>query len=191
MKLLWGMSASFCNVQHVLKQIEVMKNHEMQFVCSHTLFYENSRFQSSDYIKEKLSLCSKYPLLENIHETELLSMDTSFDAMILAPCTANTLAKLVNGIYDNGLLVSCKMMLRNQKPIIIGYASNDGMGIGAMNVAKALQMQGLYLVPFGQDDWKRKENSIVCDWALVEQTVEKALVGKQLQPVLLRNQDLL
>ena len=185
MKVLVGMSASFCNVGNVFQQVEKMK-WDLQFVCSPTLYFEDSRFSSNVDFLEKVRHYTSYEVLHTIQQTELLTFEPSIAGMILAPCTANTLAKLVNGIYDNGLLLACKVMLRNQKPIVIGYASNDGLGIGMQNLAQALQMKHLYFVPFGQDDAIKKPNSIVCNWNLLEQTFIYALENKQLQPILVK-----
>ena len=147
MKVLVGMSASFCNIKPVLEELQKM-NYDFQFVCSPTLYTQDSRFISNSAFLEKVKHNSKHEILHTIHQAELLTFDDDIQGMILAPCTANTLAKLVNGIYDNGLLLACKVMLRNHKPIVIGFASNDGLGIGAMNLAKALQMKNIYFVHF-------------------------------------------
>ena len=185
MKVLVGMSASFCNIKPVLDELLKM-NYDFQFVCSPTLYTQDSRFISNSDFLEKVKLNTKHEILHTIQQTELLTFDDDIQGMILAPCTTNTLAKLVNGIYDNGLLLACKVMLRNHKPIVIGFASNDGLGIGAMNIAKALQMKNIYFVPFGQDDYLHKENSLVCDWSQMNATFLSALEHKQLQPILVK-----
>ena len=185
MRVLVGISASFCNLEAVLKKIKQL-DRDVQFICSPTVYTDSSRFHDNHILLEKLRKYSNFEVLHTIQETEALTFDEDILGMIIAPCTANTLAKLVNGIYDNGLLLACKVMLRNQKPVVIGFASNDGLGVGAMNIAKALQMKNLYFVPFGQDDYKNKENSLVCDWDLLDNTFLSALKGKQIQPILIR-----
>ena len=185
MQLIWGMSASYCNLDAVIDQIASM-NHNIQFVCSETLYAQSSRFYHHLDFINKLTNYSTSKIYHTIQEAEMLTY-TQFDGMILAPCTANTLAKLVNGIYDNGLLMACKVVLRNQKPIVIGYASNDALGIGANNLAKALQFKNIYLVPLGQDNCIGKPNSLVCDWALLEKTFLLALNHQQIQPLLRRD----
>ena len=182
MKIIWGMSASFCNISKVFEQLS-KNNDELYIVCSDTLYFDSSRFYDHDTFLHEVSKYSKYDVMHTIHEVESLT-GTSFDAMVLAPCTANTLAKLVNGIYDNGLLMACKVALRNQKPIIIGFASNDALGISMVNIAKAMNLKHMYFVPFSQDNYIEKENSIVCDWNLIESTIASALVHRQLQPLL-------
>lgn len=185
MKLLWGMSASFCNIRSVFAQLDQCKD-EIYIVCSDTLFQDSSKFYDNKAFIQQVSSYSVCDVMHTIHEVEALT-GSHFDAMVLAPCTANTLAKLVHGIYDNGLLMACKVALRNQIPIIIGYASNDGLGIGMENIARAMVMKHLYFVPFSQDNYLLKENSLVCDWSLIDKTIACALQHKQLQPVIRGN----
>lgn len=47
-----------------------------------------------------------------------------------------------------------------------------------------LNMKNVYFVPFGQDNYKSKPNSLVAKMELLPETIEYALNGKQLQPVL-------
>lgn len=41
-------------------------------------------------------------------------------------------------------------------------------------------------MPFGQDDPEKKPCSLMADFSLIGDTVQAALEGRQLQPVLLR-----
>ena len=182
MKILWGMSASYCNLDVVLEQLQ-LDLHEYTFVCSDTLYEQSSRFYSSEEFLEILSKYTESHVLHTIGEVEKLT-GYPFDVMVLAPCTANTLAKLVHGIYDNGLLMACKVALRNQIPIVVGFASNDALGIGMVNLGMGMRMKYLYFVPLVQDNYVDKPNSMVCDWELLSSTIDFALLHKQLQPVL-------
>ena len=46
-------------------------------------------------------------------------------------------------------------------------------------------MKNIYFVPFGQDDFKKKPNSMVADVGKIKETVMMALDGIQLQPVII------
>lgn len=191
MKILWGISGSFCSMNAMLVEIKRMaqKKYEMDFVLSDHAYTLDTRFQTSQQLKNDLCVYTKRDLMHTLPAVEKISLQNDYDVMVLCPCTANSLAKLVHGIYDNALLLACKTMLRNQKPVVIGYASNDGLGIGAMNLAMALQNKHLYFIPFCQDDVIRKPNSLVSRWDLLEKTMERALMEEQLQPLLARNED--
>ena len=51
------------------------------------------------------------------------------------------------------------------------------------NIGTLMNTKNIYFVPFGQDDPVRKPNSLVAHTELLIPTIELALEGKQLQPV--------
>ena len=105
---------------------------------------------------------------------------------MIAPCTGNTLGKLAAGITDTSVTMAAKSHLRNEKPVVIAMASNDGLSGAARNIGELLGRKHYYFVPFGQDDPERKPRSLMADFSRIGETVDAALQGRQLQPVLLR-----
>ncbi|MBR5278328.1 MAG: dipicolinate synthase subunit B, partial [Clostridia bacterium] len=91
-----------------------------------------------------------------------------------------------NGITDNTVTMCVKAQLRNLKPVIIALATNDGLGANLKNIAAALEKKNIYFVPFGQDAPLDKPTSLICDFSLLELTLDSALKGKQIQPLLLQ-----
>ena len=108
-----------------------------------------------------------------------------FDIMIIAPCTGNTIAKLSNGIVDTPVLMAAKAHLRNNRPLVLSVSSNDALGINFQNIGKLMNMKNIYFVPFGQDDYVGKPNSLIGDINKIKDTLEYALDGKQIQPVII------
>ena len=53
------------------------------------------------------------------------------------------------------------------------------------NIGMLMNMKNIYFVPFGQDNYKKKTNSMIAHTDLVSDTLEAALKGRQLQPVIL------
>ena len=106
------------------------------------------------------------------------------DAMVIAPCTGNTLAKLSHGITDTAVTMAAKAHLRNGRPVIIALSTNDGLSGSAENIARLLNRKHFYFVPFRQDDPVKKPRSLQADFSLLEETVRAALQGRQLQPIL-------
>lgn len=104
--------------------------------------------------------------------------------LVIAPCTGNTLAKLTNGITDSAVLMAAKAHLRNERPLVISIATNDAMGINFRNIGTLFNTKNIYFVPFGQDDCVKKHNSLVAHVRLIPETIEKAIEGKQIQPVI-------
>ena len=103
--------------------------------------------------------------------------------MIMLPCTGNTAAKLCNGIVDSPVLMAAKAHLRNEKPLVITISTNDGLSMNLKNIGLLMNTKNIYFVPFGQDDHIKKPNSLVAHIDMVIPTIELALEGKQIQPV--------
>ena len=107
------------------------------------------------------------------------------DLIIIAPCTGNTLAKIANGIIDETVVMAAKAHLRNERPLLIAIATNDGLGLNAKNLGILLNTKNVYFVPFGQDNPMEKKNSLVARFDLIKKAAEYALQSKQIQPVLI------
>ena len=104
------------------------------------------------------------------------------DALIIAPCTGNTLAKMANGITDTCVAMAAKATLRNSCPVIIAVSTNDGLSASARNIATLLNRSSVFFVPFGQDDPAGKPDSLVADMSKIPETLSAALEGRRLQP---------
>ena len=108
-----------------------------------------------------------------------------FDLIIVAPCTGNTIAKLANAITDTPVTMAVKAHLRNNKPVVLGIATNDALGGSAKNIGLLHNTKNIYFVPYGQDDPVGKNNSLICDFTKIPQTIEAVLDGRQIQPVII------
>ena len=104
--------------------------------------------------------------------------------MVIAPCTGNSAAKLCNGIIDTPVLMAAKAHMRNGKPLVIAISTNDALGVNFKTIGMLMNMKNIYFVPFGQDNYKGKPNSLVAKMELLPETIEMAMKGKQIQPVL-------
>ena len=109
---------------------------------------------------------------------------TTVEEALIAPCTGNTLAKLSLGITDSSVTMAAKAHLRNGRPLVIAFSTNDGLSGSAENIGRLLNRKNVYFVPFGQDDPEKKPRSLQADFSLLAETVEEALRGRQLQPIL-------
>ena len=108
------------------------------------------------------------------------------DALIIAPCTGNTLGKLANGISDTSVTLATKAHLRNQRPVIIAVSTNDALGTSARNIGTLMNSKNIYFVPMRQDDYINKPNSIVADFDYIPTTLNFVFENKnQIQPILL------
>jgi len=130
------------------------------------------------------AICGRKPLT-SIKEVEPIGPKKLLDALVICPCTGNTLGKLAHGIADTSVTMAVKSHLRNGRPVVLAVSTNDGLGTAAENIGKLLARRDIYFVPFGQDDPEGKPRSLVADFAQVPQTVTAALEGRQIQPLLL------
>lgn len=143
-----------------------------------------TRFGTGDRWLAELERITGRAPWTSIPEVEPAGPRRLFDAVVVAPCTGNTLARLANAITDSPVLMACKAQLRNQRPVVLGITSNDILGLNAHNLARLLNTKHVYFVPFGQDDPWQKPNSCTARWDLLVPAVEAALEGRQLQPLI-------
>ena len=122
--------------------------------------------------------------IRTICAAEPIGPNNFLDIMVIAPCTGNTAAKLCNGITDTPVLMATKAHMRNGKPLVIAISTNDALGASFKNIGMLMNMKNIYFVPFGQDNCKSKPNSMIAKMELLPDTIEAALAGKQIQPIL-------
>ena len=178
----------FCTHAKVLEALEQLtKEYETVIpIVSETAGNTDTRFGTSDALLERLrELTGREPLMD-IPSVEPIGPKGLLDVLVIAPATGNTLAKLAAGITDTAVTMAAKAHLRNGRPVVIAVASNDGLSAGAKNIGELLVRKNYYFVPFGQDSAILKPCSLMADFTLLPQTIDAALRGEQLQPVLLR-----
>ena len=135
---------------------------------------------------ERVASLTGRGIISSIREAEPIGPKALLDVLVIAPCTGNTAAKLAAGITDGAVTMAAKAHLRNGRPVVLALASNDGLSGGAKNIGELLNRKNYFFVPFGQDDPVQKPCSLVADFTQIVPTIEAALRGEQIQPVLLR-----
>lgn len=182
----FAMCGSFCTFDRVLHELESLAhNYEIIPILSETSRWTDNRFgKAGDFAARIRKICGReiicdLPGAEPIGPKELL------DALVIAPCTGNTIAKLANGIADSAVTLACKAHLRNESPVVVAVSTNDGLGGNAENIGKLLARKHFYFVPFGQDDPAQKPRSLVADFAKIGDALGMALDGRQIQPILI------
>ena len=180
-----AMCGSYCTYAEVFFHAEEMSGkYDIVPIMSDTAAETDSRFgTASEHVRRLMSLGGR-KVITTIAEAEPLGPAMPLDALIIAPCTGNTLAKLAHGITDSSVTMAAKAHLRNGRPLIIAFSTNDGLSGSAENIGKLLNRKNIYFVPFRQDDAEKKPRSLQSDFSLMEKTVEAAMRGEQLQPIL-------
>ena len=179
---------SFCTYHQAMTALEKIhaRYGDVTPIVSENSAATDSRFgPAHEYMREMERICGKR-VIDSIPKAEPIGPKHLLDVLVICPCTGNTLAKLANGITDTTVTMAAKAHLRNGGPVVICLATNDGLASSARNLGTLLDKKNVYFVPFGQDDPAEKPTSLVADFSLVNDTVEAALRGEQLQPLLLR-----
>lgn len=182
-----ALCASHCSYDKVLPVVPLLtaRYGGVQPVLSETAANTDTRFGTAAALRETLrGLCGKEPLA-TIAEAEPVGPQKLFDVLVIAPCTGNTLAKLAHGVTDTAVLMAAKGHLRNGRPVVLGLSTNDGLSGSAANIGLLMNRKNVYFVPFRQDDPEGKPSSLVADMTRIPDAVDAALLGRQLQPVLL------
>lgn len=180
-------TGSYCTFDKVFPQIEklITENANVYPIFSERSQTTDTRFGlARDFLLRAEAITGRQPIT-TIAEAEKIAPGKLLDILAIAPCTGNTLAKLALAITDSTVLMAAKAMLRNGKPVIIAVSTNDALSNNLKNIGYLINSKNIYFVPFRQDNYKDKPNSIVADFDLLVPALEEALEGRQLQPVLL------
>ena len=177
---------SYCTYEQVfpaLKAVSEQYETVLPIVSEHSA-ETDTRFGAAEDWMDAMEQTTGHKVLKTIREVEPIGPQKLLDALVIAPCTGNTLAKLAAAIADTSVTMAAKAHLRNGRPVVIAISTNDGLGANAQNIGALLNRKNIYFVPFRQDDPAGKPTSLVAKMELIPQTIDAALKGQQLQPLL-------
>ena len=180
-----ALCGSYCTYEKLFAALPALRErYELIPILSDTAAETDTRFGSAaEHIRRLMELTGR-KVVTTISEAEPLGPKEPLDALLIAPCTGNTMAKLAHGITDSSVTMAAKAHLRNGRPLVIAFSTNDGLSGSAENIGRLLNRKNVYFVPFGQDDPEKKPCSLQADFSRLGDTVEAALQGRQLQPIL-------
>ena len=181
----FALTGSFCTIE---KSIQILKSlidrgYDIIPIMSENVYNTDTRFGACKDIRKKIEELCDYEIIHSIVDAEPLGPKIKLDALLICPCTGNTLAKIANGITDTPVCMASKAHLRNNNPLIITLATNDALSANLRNIATLLSRKNIYFTPMVQDDPKGKPHSLVADFDLVLPTLDFALKGDQYQKI--------
>ena len=181
----FALCGSFCTFDKAFPAMEALAQHHRVIpIFSGAAATVDTRFGlAAEHLRRAEEICGSSPIV-TMAQAEPIGPQKLLDALVIAPCTGNTLAKLAHSIADSPVTMAAKSHLRNGRPILIGVSSNDALGGAAENIGKLLGRKHYYFIPFGQDDPYNKPTSMVANFTQLLPALEAALVGCQLQPLL-------
>lgn len=182
----FALTGSFCTFSKVFPVLEELASkYDIIPIVSEIIPVTDTRFgPAQSHLQRITDICGRAPLTA-IPQVEPFGPKKLLDALVIAPCTGNTLSKLSHGIADTSVSMAAKSHLRNGRPVLVAVSTNDGLAAAAENIGRLLNRKHYYFVPFGQDAPEGKPTSLVADFNQIPAALELALQGKQIQPLLL------
>lgn len=181
-----AVTGSHCTFSRALEAFRPLKrDYTLVPILSGAAARTDTRFFAASAFRAELEAFCGREAVDTIVKAEPLGTAQRLDALLVAPCTGNTLAKLARGVTDTAVTMACKAHLRNGAPLILAISTNDGLSGSAESIAALLQRKNVYFVPFRQDAPHQKPFSLQSDFDLLGETIKTAMEGRQLQPVLL------
>lgn len=186
-KIGFALTGSHCTIPEVLPVIEtlVKEGATVVTIISESVRDTDTRFGTAEEVRKSLVRITGTQPISTIVEAEPIGPGKLLDCLVIAPCTGNTAAKLANGIVDGPVTMAAKAQLRNMRPVVIAISTNDGLGQNAKNIGVLMNTPNIYMVPYRQDNPTDKPSSIVAVMDKIPDTIELALRGQQIQPVIM------
>lgn len=185
MNIGFAMCGSFCTYAKVFPVMKLLaQEHQVYPIFSTVSATTDSRFgKAADFLARAKEICGR-EVIVTIPEAEPIGPKKLLDVLVIAPCTGNTLAKLSHSIADTPVTMAAKSHLRNGRPVVVAVSTNDGLAGAAENIGRLMARKHYYFVPYGQDDAEKKPTSLVAHFELIPNTIDAAVLGKQIQPLI-------
>lgn len=186
-KIGYAITGSHCTLAKSIPALEEISSSgaEVIPIIAESVFNNDTKFGKAEMWIKRIREITNKSVIDSIVKAEPIGPEKLLDLLIIAPCTGNTMAKIANGIIDETVVMAAKAHLRNELPLLIALATNDGLGLNAKNLGILLNTKNVFFTPFGQDNPVEKKNSLVARFDLIKKAAEYALDNKQIQPVLI------
>lgn len=183
----YAMCGSFCTISDSMAALRSLAEKGLKLIpiMSPIVYNTDTRFTEHLSLQNRVKEITNNDIIHTIEQAEPIGPKSLLDVLVVAPCTGNTLGKLASGITDTCVTMAVKAHLRNNKPVVLAIATNDALSASAKNIGTLLNTKNIYFVPFGQDDAIKKPTSIIADFTKIHETIEYALRGKQIEPLLI------
>ena len=185
-KIGFAMCGSFCTFKRAVAELEKLAGTgaDIMPIMSPVSAVTDTRFGTAEFFRNRVEEITGKKIITTIREAEPIGPKNLLDILVVLPCTGNSLAKIAAGIADTSVTMAVKAHLRNQRPVLLAVSTNDGLGTAAKNIAALMNTKNMFFIPFSQDDYIKKPNSLVAEFEYLIPSIEAALENRQLQPVL-------
>ncbi|MBE6674184.1 MAG: dipicolinate synthase subunit B [Ruminococcaceae bacterium] len=181
----YAFCGSFCTHRKSIEELKKLKSqgYDILPIMSDNVYNTSTRFGTSSDLIKNVEEITGNKVIHTIVDAEPLGPKISLDALIISPCTGNTLAKMARGITDTAVTMAAKAHLRSDRPLVLALCSNDALSANLQNISILLERKNVFFVPMRQDDPSGKPHSLVCEFSLLDSTFKGALERKQIQPL--------
>ena len=181
----YAFCGSFCTFSRSLLSLEklVGEGYDIQPIASERAFTTDTRFFRARDFAFRVESITGRKIIHTVEDAEPLGPKTPLEALVIAPCTGNTLAKIANGITDTAVTMAAKAHLRADRPLLIALATNDGLSQNLSNIGRILTRRSVYFVPMRQDDVVNKPYSLVAEMERIPESLAAMNEGRQLRPL--------
>ena len=185
LKIGYAFCASFCTLERSVTAMTQLRDMgaDIYPIMSERTYGTNSRFTEAEEFCRRVEGLTGRKIVHTVEDAEPFGPAIRLDALVIAPCTGNTLAKISLGISDGAVSMAAKAHLRADRPLLIALSSNDAMSRNLPSIARMLQHKAVYFVPMRQDDPTLKPHSLVADYSLINEALSAALSDRQLRPL--------
>ena len=186
-KIGYCFTASFCTLSASLAAMTRLaeSGYDIVPIMSENAYYIDTRFALAEEFSRRVEEISGKRIIHTVVDAEPLGPKEPLDALIVAPCTGNTLAKAALGITDTSATMAIKAHLRADRPTLFALATNDAMSANLANIGTMLRRKSVYFLPMRQDSPIDKPHSLIADFNRMEEGLSAMLEGKELRPLFL------
>ena len=183
----YAFCGSFCTHRKSVQELKGLRaqGYDILPIMSDNVYNIDTRFGKAKDLISEVEEITENKVVHTIVEAEPLGPKITLDALIISPCTGNTLAKIARGITDTAVTMAAKAHLRSDRPTVLALCSNDALSANLQNISLLLERKNVFFVPMKQDDPSGKPHSLVCEFSLLNETFKGALERKQIQPLFL------
>ena len=181
----FAICGSFCTHKYAIEQLTQLlaRGYEVLPLMSENVYSTDTRFGTAAELIDRVETLCNRRVVHSIVDAEPIGPKTLLEAMVVCPCTGNTLAKISEGITDTAVTMAVKAHLRGNRPLVLALASNDALSANLKNIGQMLVRKCVYFTPMRQDDPDKKPHSLVADFSLLLPTLDAALKGQQYQKI--------
>ena len=178
----FAMCGSYCTHAEALRQLRCLieAGESVLPIMSENVYTTDTRFGTARALCEQVETLCGRPIVHTVTGAEPLGPMTPLEALLICPCTGNTLACMANGITDTAVKMAAKAHLRTDRPLIIALATNDALSANLPNIGTMLCRRSVYFVPMRQDDPEGKPHSLVACFDMVLPTLAAARRGERI-----------